>query len=106
MCLPELSKVLVSIAVLDMTTDHPDHNPPGEDQLKHIKCLLNQVISLFSERLEVPAAIVEGPAIHPGYMNWIWEAMRVEESYTPHSRLSTGRHTPLLKLRLISSPEF
>ena len=78
MYLPELRKVVVSIGILDKITAHPDHNPPREGQLKYIKCLLDQAISLFGERLVVPAAIIiEGPEIYPGYMKWIREAMRV-----------------------------
>jgi hypothetical protein len=96
--LPALRKVLVSIY-------NPSIPLHGEDQRKHVKCLLDQVIAFFSERLEVPADRVEAPGTAPGYMNWIWEAGRVEESYAPHSRPSTGLHAPFPKLLLIYSSE-
>jgi hypothetical protein len=104
--LPVLRKVMVSIAILDMTTVTAHLNPPNvplhlDDRHTHSKCLLDQVISFFGEGLEVPAAGVERPGIVPGYTTWIWEAPQVEESYAPQSRAGNGLHTPLLTLRAI-----
>jgi hypothetical protein len=69
--LSALRKVMVSTAILDMTTVTARLNPPNvplhlDDRLTHSKCLLDQVISFFGERLEVPAAGVERPGIVPG----------------------------------------
>jgi len=97
---------MVSIAVYDMTFQTTHLNPHYiplhvNNRHTHSKCLLEQVISFFSERLELPPAGVETPGTTPGTTTWLWEAPRVEESSTPQSHAGNGLHTPLPTLRAI-----
>jgi hypothetical protein len=89
---------MLSIAVLDVTFQSTLHL---NDRLTYNKCLLDQVISFFSERLEIPAPGVESRDIATSTTTWTWEAPPLKESYTPQSRAGTRLHAPLLTLRAI-----